>query len=69
MLMVRKYINSKQKILEIKYTSLCLGNISKDCTVDDIKKLDQMIFSISYNTTDVSNIVDIHKYLIKKHDT
>ena len=69
MLMVRKYINSKQNILEIKYNSLCLGNISKDCTVDDIKKLDQMIFSISYNTIDVSNIVDIHKYLIKKHDT
>ena len=24
-------------------------------------------FSVDYNTIDTSNIIDIHKYLIKKH--
>ena len=26
-----------------------------------------MIFSVDYNTIDTSDIVDIHKYLMKKH--
>ena len=25
-------------------------------------------FSVDYNTIDTSNIIDIHKYLMKKHD-
>ena len=25
-------------------------------------------FNINYNIIDTSNIIDIHKYLIKKHD-
>ena len=25
-------------------------------------------FSVGYSTFDTSNIIDIHKYLIKKHD-
>ena len=25
-------------------------------------------FSVEYNTIDTSNIIDIHKYLMKKHD-
>ena len=27
-----------------------------------------MIFSVDYNIIDTSNITNIHKYLIKKHD-
>ena len=26
-------------------------------------------FSVDYRTFDTSNIIDIHKYLMKKHDT
>ena len=26
-------------------------------------------FSVDYNSTDVDDILDIHKYLMKKHDT
>ena len=47
---------------EIKSYPLCLGIIS----VDNMKKTYD--FSIPYNTTGVSDIVDIHKYLMKKHN-
>ena len=36
-LMPQKYIGLKQKILKKRYP-LCLGNISKDVSVDDMKK-------------------------------
>ena len=51
---------------------MCLGNISKKFSVDNMKKtgLNGYIydFSVDYNTIDTSNIIDIHKYLMKKHD-
>ena len=51
---------------------MCLGNISKDILVDNIKntKLNGYVydFSVDYNIIDTSNINNIHKYLIKKHD-
>ena len=37
-LMLQKSINSKQKIQNIKQYTLYLGNISKDFTIDNIKK-------------------------------
>ena len=39
LLMLQKYINSKQKTLKKKIT-LCLGNISKDFTINNVKKQD-----------------------------
>ena len=50
---------------------LCLGNISKDWSVDNMKKKTGFNgyvydFSVDYDATDVDNIVDIHKYLMKK---
>ena len=49
--------------------SLCLGNISKIFTVDNIRKtgLDGYVFdfSVGYNTIDVSDILDIYKHLRK----
>ena len=36
----RKIYKFKAKCSEIVATPLCLGNISKDCSVDNIKKLD-----------------------------
>ena len=32
-----KYINSKQKSFEIKDYALCVGNISKDFTINNVK--------------------------------
>ena len=41
LLMLQEYMNSKQKNLEIKYYALCLSNISKDFTTDNMEKQDQ----------------------------
>ena len=38
LLMLQKYINSKQKNSEITDYALCLGNISKDFTINYMKK-------------------------------
>ena len=50
--------------------NLCLGNVSKDFSTSNMKKtgLNGYIydFSIDYNSIGVSDIQDIHKYLIKK---
>ena len=51
---------------------MCLGNIPADFSVDNMKKtgLNENVhdFSVGYNVIDTSNIIDIHKYLMKKHD-
>ena len=51
---------------------MCLGNISKDFTSINMKKtgLNGYVyeFSVYYNIADTSNIIDIHTYLMKKHD-
>ena len=69
LLMVQKFINLKQKI-EIVTTLLCLGNISKDVSVDNMKKktgLNRYVygFSVDYDATAVDDIQDIHKYLMQ----
>ena len=60
----------KAKDSEIVATPLCLGNISKDWSVDNMKKTGfngyVYDFSVDYDATDVDDIVDIHKYLMKK---
>ena len=38
LLMLQKYISSKPKDSEIKDYTLCLGNISKDFTINNLKK-------------------------------
>ena len=59
----------KAKDSEIAASPLCLGNISKDWPVDNIKRtgFDGYVydFSVDYHATDVDDIKDIHKYLIK----
>ena len=57
----------------MKKYPLCLQNISKDFTANNLKKktgLNGYVyeFSVDYNVIDTSNIIDIHKYLTKKHD-
>ena len=56
---------------EIIPYSLCLGNISKDRTNDNMKKTgfnDYIYdFSTDYKAIATSDILDIHKYLMKKN--
>ena len=65
LLMVLKFIKFKAKDSEIVAAPLCLGNISKDLSVDNMKKTGLYgyiyDFSIDYGATDVDDIVDIHK--------
>ena len=65
-----KIIKFKAKDSEIVATPLCLGNISKDWSVDNMRKrwLTDYVyaFSVGYGATDVDDILDIHKYLMKK---
>ena len=65
-------IKFKAKDSEILAYSLCLGNISKDWTNDNMKKtgFNGYIsdFSTDYNAIAVSEILDIHKYLMKKNE-
>ena len=60
----------KAKDSEIVATPLCLGNISKDWSADNMKKTEFngyiYDFSVDYDATDVDYIKDIHKYLIKE---
>ena len=66
--------NFKAKDSEIVATPLCLGNISKDWSADNIKKKKKKTafngyvydFSVDYDATDVDYIKDICKYLMKK---
>ena len=61
---------SKAKDSENVATQLCLWNISKVWSVDNIKKTgfnDYIYdFSVDYDVNDVDDIKDIHKYLLKK---
>ena len=62
----------KIKDSEIVATSLCLGNISKNFSIDNMKTtgLNGHVydFSVDYDATAVDNILGIHKYLIKKNN-
>ena len=62
----------KAKDSEILATSLCLGNISKVWSTDNMKKTEfngyVYDFSVDYDATDVDDIEDIHKYLMKKNN-
>ena len=57
---------------EIVPSPLCLGNISKDWSTDNMKKTGfngyVYDFSIDYDSTDADDILDIHKQLIKKNN-
>ena len=50
---------------------MCLGNVSKDFSVDNIKNtgLNGYVydFSVNYDAIAVDDTLDIHKYLMIKH--
>ena len=66
-------IKSKAKYSEIVASPLCLGNISKDWSTDNMKKtgLTGYVydFSADYNAIAVDDVKDIHNYLMKKNNT
>ena len=63
-------IKFKAKDSNIVASPLCLGNISKDWSVDNMKKTGLTgyvyAFSAYYNVVTIDEIKDIHNYLIKK---
>ena len=56
---------------EIAASPLCLGNISKDFSVDDMKRTGftgyVYDFSVDYDPIANDDIKDIHKYLLEKN--
>ena len=67
----KKIHKFKVKDSEIVKTPLCLGNISKDCSADNMKKTGMngyvYDFSVDYDSIDVDDILDIHNYLMRKN--
>ena len=63
-------IKFKAKHSEVVATPLCLGNISKDWSIDNMKRIGftgyVYDFSVDYEGTDVDDIKGINKYLMKK---
>ena len=64
-------IRFKANDSEIVATLLCLGIISKDWSVDNMKKtgLNGYVydFSVDYNAIVIIDILDLHKFLMKKN--
>ena len=62
----------KAKDSEVSVGPICLGNISKDWSVDDMNKTGftgyVYDFSVDYKTIAVDDIESIHKYLMEKND-
>ena len=60
----------KAKDSEIKDYKLCLGNISKDFTINNMKKnsikRNWKNFLVDFNPIDTYDILDIHKYLMNR---
>ena len=69
LLMVQEFIALEHKIV---VSPLCLGNISKDWSVDNMKKNGLngyvYVFSVDYDAIAVDDILDIHNYLMKKNN-
>ena len=69
LLKLQKYIISKQDY-EINNYTLCLGNISKGFTINNMKKTGlkgrAKSFSVDFNLIDTNDVLDIHKYLMKR---
>ena len=62
----------KAKDSEIVTSPLCLGNILKDWSVDNMKETGfngyVHDFSVDYDVTNVDDTLDIQKYLMKKNN-
>ena len=68
-----KIYQFKVKDSEIKKHHLCLGRISGDFSANNMMKktgLNGCVYdsSVDYRAFETSSIINIHKYLMKKHD-
>ena len=65
-------IKFKAKDSGIVANPLCLGNISKDFSEDNMKNTGLYghvyDFSVDYRATAVDDMLDIHKYLMQKNN-
>ena len=65
-------VKFKAKDSEIVAAPLCLGNISKDWSVGNMKRTAfngyVYDFSVDHDAIAVDDILDIHKYLMKKNN-
>ena len=72
-MLITEIYKFKAKDSEIVASSLCLGNISKDWSTDDMKKTGftgyVCDFSVDYDATNIDHIKGIHKYIMKKNNT
>ena len=61
----------KAKDLAMKLYPLCLVNIWKDFTINNIKKTalkgNVTVFFVDYKVIDASHMLDIHRYLLKEN--
>ena len=63
----KEIIKFKAKDSEIVAKPFCLGSISEDFFVANMKKTGLYDFSVDYRVTAVDDILDIYKYLMKKN--
>ena len=65
-----KIYQFKARDSEIKNYPLCLGNVSKDFTIHNMKKAELKgsvkFFSVDYRHINTNEFLDIHRYLIKE---
>ena len=61
-----KLYQFKTKLSEIKSYPFCLGDISNDFAVDNMKRTGLNVYVHDFFFVDFMNIVDISKYLMKK---
>ena len=66
LLMLQKNINFKAKNREIKEYALCLSNISKEFTINNLEKKTGLKGVVELFSVDFNNILDIHKCLMKR---
>ena len=66
----RKIYQFKAKDLEIKWYPLCLDNISKNFTIDNMKKTGLKgsvnFFSVDYRPINTNEIINILRFLMKE---
>ena len=69
---IPKFKAKDSEIVSQNLLALCLGNIPKDWSADNIKKttLNGYVydFSVDYDAIAGDDILDIHNYLMKKND-
>ena len=68
--MLQKYIQSK-RLKKKKNYSLCLGNVSKDFTIKNMKKKPRLkgaakFFLVDFNPIDNYDIINIHKCFMER---